>query len=66
MFCVAIAPFFIWNKSVEPVDKIGNVLTGKIDELLDGREATLVKESMRNCKRECGIMICHIDSNLRD
>ena len=57
---------FCFNKSVEPVDKIGNILTKKIDELLNGREATLVKESMRNCNRECGIMICHIDSNLRD
>lgn len=57
---------FCFNKIIEPVDKIGNILTKKIDELLNGREATLVKESMRNCNRACGIMICNIDSNLRD
>ena len=57
---------FCFGKSVEPVDKIGNILIKKIDDLLNGREATLVKESMRNCNRACGIMMCHIDSNSRD
>lgn len=57
---------FCFNKSVEPPDKIGNILTKKIDELLNGTGASLVKESMRNCNHACGGMICHIDSNLRD
>ena len=57
---------FCFNKSLEPVDKIGNILTKKIDMLLNGTEATLVKESMRNCNSPCGIMMCHVSSNLRD
>jgi MoaA/NifB/PqqE/SkfB family radical SAM enzyme len=57
---------FCFNKSLEPADKIGNIITKKIDVLLNGKEATLVKESMRNCNSPCGIMMCHVSSNLRD
>lgn len=57
---------FCFGKPVEPIDKIGNILTKRIDDLLNGKGATLIKESMRKCNRACGIMMCHIDSNLRD
>jgi len=56
---------FCFNKELKPNNLIGNILTTSIDDLWNGQKALQIKESMRSCNRACGVMACHIDTNLR-
>lgn len=56
---------FCFNKLIEPINKIGNILTHSIDELWKGKTALQIKESMKTCNQACGVMACHIDTKLR-
>ena len=56
---------FCFNKLIEPINRIGNILTHTIDELWKGKTALQIKESMKTCNWACGIMACHIDTKLR-
>ncbi len=57
---------FCFNKVLEQPNKIGNILITPLDELWNGKSALQIKEEMKYCTRSCGIMACHIDSNLRE
>ena len=56
---------FCFNKLIEPINRIGNILTHTINELWKGKTALQIKESMKTCNRACGVMACHIDTKLR-
>lgn len=57
---------FCFNKEIKPKNKIGNILTTSIEELWNGKNASKEKKTLRSCNRACGIMACHIDTNLRE
>ena len=57
---------FCFTKEIKPKNKIGNILTTSIEELWNGKNALQEKEVMRSCNLACGIMACHIDTNLRE
>ncbi len=56
---------FCFNWAVEPINMIGNILTNSLDEIWNGKTAIAEKKKMKSCNRACGIMLCHIDINLR-
>ncbi|MFX1504168.1 MAG: radical SAM protein, partial [Promethearchaeota archaeon] len=56
---------FCFNREIEPKNMIGNILTNSLDEIWNGKTAIAEKLKMKTCKRACGIMACHIDTNLR-
>ncbi len=56
---------FCFNRELNPKNLIGNILKTSIDDLWNGKMALQVKESMRYCNRACGVMACHIDTNLK-
>ncbi len=56
---------FCFNKVIEPLDKIGNILTTPKYKLWNGKLALEIKDSMKACNRACGVMACHIDANMR-
>jgi len=56
---------FCFNKVIEPLDKIGNILTTPIDILWNGKLALEIKDNMKACNRSCGVMACHIDASMR-
>ncbi len=55
---------FCFNKKIEPLNKIGNVLTTSINKIWNGRTATNIREEMSACNRACGVMACHINTEL--
>jgi len=57
---------FCFNREIQPKNKIGNILTTSIEELWNGKNALQEKKNLRSCNRACGIMACHIDTNLRE
>ena len=57
---------FCFNKEIEPKNKIGNILTTSMEDVWNGKNTLQEKEDMSSCNRACGIMACHIDTNLRE
>jgi len=57
---------FCFSRDIEPKNKIGNITTTSIDDIWNGKTASQEKAEMRSCIRACGIMACHIDTNLRE
>jgi sulfatase maturation enzyme AslB (radical SAM superfamily) len=57
---------FCFNKELDPLNRIGNLSTNMLDEIWGSETAQEIRNEMIQCRRSCGLMLCHSDSNLRE
>ena len=56
---------FCFNMTLNPLNRIGNILTDSLNDIWSGIEALKIKDEMRRCNRACGVMACHINTEYR-